>query len=126
MRPKRLTGKSDRMFARSERNAQWALMERIEREGVVWMCPWDKNHKHGADGVYVFGLLGSNELFHWLDSHKDWWERGEWADERCAFPLRITDAGRSALQHRYLYDMEPIEGGMVDPGYIVTPWPASR
>ena len=157
MKPKRLTKRSDRMFARRERDAQWALMERVEREGVVWMCPWDKYHKHGRrcacrfcdsktfhpheegfkcascgtimekvpdDRVYVFGLMGANELFAWTNSHKDWFKWGRWIEKRCAKSLRLTQAGREALKHRDLYDMEPIHGGMVEPGYIVVPWPA--
>lgn len=90
------------------------------------MCPWDKYRKHGADGVHVFGLLGSNELFHWIDSHKDWWQKGRWSDKRCARSIRITDAGRTALQNRHLYDAELIYGGMVEPGYVVRPLPMPR
>lgn len=158
MNPKRLTKRSDRMFARRERDAQWALMERIARENVVWMCPWDKNRKHGRrcvstycesrtfnangglfecahckrtmgsvpdDGVYVFGLIGANELFAWTASHKEWFKWGPWVEKRCARSLRLTESGREALTHRDLYDMEPIHGGMVEPGYIVIPWPKS-
>ena len=124
MKPKRLTKKQDRQFARNQRDDQWEFMERVAREGVVWICPWDKygRHKNG-DGVYVFGLLGSNEFFHWLETHKDWWKHGRWSDKRCARSIRITEAGRAALLNRELYDMEPIHGGMVEPGYIVTPLP---
>lgn len=153
MKPKRLTDRNSRMFARRERDAQWEFMERVKREGIVWMCPWDKYHKHGPrcpgicassrfipeaeqwkcaqcgrvlpqipdDRVYVFGLIGSNELFGWLAAHKDWWKRGRWSEKRCARSIRITDAGRKALRNRHLYDMEEIHGGMVEPGYIVRP-----
>lgn len=126
MKPKRLTDRSSRIFARRERDAQWEFMERVAREGIVWMCPWDKYKRHGADGVYVFGLLGSNELLSWLASHKDWWKRGRWSEKRCARSIRITKAGRKALRNRELYDMEQIFGGMVEPGYVVTPWPRKR
>ena len=122
MKPKRLTDRTMRMIARRERDGQWEFMERVAREGIVWMCPWDKygRHKNG-DGVYVFGLLGSNEFYHWLDSHKDWWIRGRWSEKRCARSIRITDAGRKALKNREKYDMELIFGGMVEPGYVVMP-----
>lgn len=155
MNPKKLTDRASRLHARAERDSQWAFMERVAREGVVWMCPWDKYRKHGPrcpgicrfsrfiaegdqwkcvqcgrviseipdDHVYVFGLIGSNELFGWLSAHKDWWKRGRWSEKRCARSIRITDAGRTALKNRRLYDMEPIHGGMVEPGYVVTPWP---
>lgn len=127
MKPKRLTDRTQRMIARRERDSQWEFMERVAREGIVWMCPWDKygRHKNG-DGVYVFGLLGSNEFFHWLADHKDWWKRGRWSEKRCARSIRITDAGRAALLNREQYDMEPIYGGMVEPGYVVTPWPRKK
>jgi hypothetical protein len=127
MKPKRLTDRTMRMIARRERDGQWEFMERVAREGIVWMCPWDKygRHKNG-DGVYVFGLIGSNEFYHWLGSHKDWWIRGRWSEKRCARSIRITQAGRKALKNREKYDMEPIFGGMVEPGYVVTPWPRKK
>lgn len=154
MKPKRLTDRRSRMMARRERDSQWEFMERVARERIVWMCPWDKYKKHGPrcrtcqssafipvndifqcagcktvhkqipnDEVYVFGLIGSNEFFHWLNSHKDWWKRGRWSEKRCARSIRLTGAGRRALANRHLYDMEEIFGGMVEPGYVVTPWP---
>lgn len=127
MQPKRLTDRTMRMIARRERDGQWEFMERVAREGIVWMCPWDKYRRHkDGDGVYVFGLIGSNEFYHWLDSHKDWWIRGRWSEKRCARSIRITDAGRRALKSRERYDMEPIFGGMVEPGYVVTPWPRKK
>lgn len=133
MKPKRLTDKDSRMIARRERDNQWAFIERVAREGIVWMCPWDKHRKHnadrtgwGTDGVYVFGLLGSNEFFHWLKTHKDWWKRGRWSEKRCARSIRITDAGRTALANRDLYDGELIYGGMMEPGFVVKPWPRKK
>jgi|SRR5208337_4357165 len=123
MKPKGLTDRNSRMIARRERDAQWAFMERVARESIVWICPWDKYRKHKEDGVYVFGLIGSNEFFHWLDSHKDWWKRGRWSEKRCARPIQITETGRTALANRHLYDAELIYGGMVEPGYVVQPLP---
>lgn len=161
MKPKRLTDRSSRMFARRERDEQWAFTERVAREGIVWMCPWDKHRLHGRrcvnnwckrpsvtliphgeqwqctncqtvmdsvpdDGVYVFGLIGANELYQWINNHKEWWKKGRWSEKRCARSIRITDAGRKALKNRHLYDMEEIHGGMVEPGYIVRPWPRKK
>jgi hypothetical protein len=157
MKPKRLTDKDSRMMARRERDSQWGFMERVAREGVVWMCPWDKYSKHGRrcintwchtrirdgekkqcpackavmdtvpdDGVYVYGLLGSNEFHHWLSAHKDWWKHGRWSEKRCARSIRITPAGLRALKNRHRYDLEDISGGMVEPGYIVRPWPKKK
>ncbi len=121
VKPKRLTDRNARMFARKERDAQWEFLERVAREGIVWMCPWDKYGRHGTDGVYVFGLLGSTELFCWLNSHKDWWKRGRWSEKRCARSIRITDAGRAALANREQYDMEDVTGGLVEPGWVARP-----
>lgn len=126
MKPKRLTDRSARIMARRERDAQWAFMERAAREGIVWVCPWDKYHRHKDDGVYVFGLIGANEFLHWLDSHENWWKKGRWSEKRCARSIRITQAGRRALSNRDTYDMEEIYGGMVEPGYVVRPWPRRR
>jgi hypothetical protein len=126
MKEKRLTSYRDRRFARNERDSQWAFMERVAREGIVWTCPWDKYHKHKTDGVYVYGLMGANEFLHWLHSHKDWWKIGPWSEKRCARSVRITEAGRTALANRDLYDMEPISGGMVEPGWICTPLPPKK
>ena len=127
MKPKRLSDRSSRMAARYGRDAQWEFMKRVAREGIVWMCSWDKYNRHkDGDGVYVFGLLGSEAFFHWLGSHPDWWKRGRWSEKRCARSIRITEAGLTALANREQYDMEPIFGGMVEPGYIVTPWPRKK
>lgn len=124
MTPKRLTDRNSRRLARHERDGQWEFMERVAREGIVWICPWDKYGKHkNGDGVYVFGLIGANEFYHWLADHKNWWQHGRWSEKRCARSIRITDAGLKALANRAQYDMEPIFGGMVEPGYVVTPWP---
>lgn len=162
--PKTLRDKTSRIIARRERDSQWEFMERVAREGIVWMCPWDRYRKHGRrcfnrwcesktfvpfafdahrngfqcahckvtmeripdDGVYVFGLIGSNEFYHWLDSHKNWWKRGRWSEKRCARSIRITADGIKALENRELHDMEPIFGGMVEPGYVVVPWPKKK
>ena len=159
MKPKRLTDRQSRMRARLERDMQWEFMKRVARQGVVWICPWDKYRRHGPrcanvgcrsrifgavgkhwqcfgcntvmrkipdDGVYVCGLMGANEFLTWIQSHTDWWKRGPWSAKRCARSIRITAAGRKALRQRHLYDMEPIYGGMVQPGYVVTPWPKTE
>ena len=126
MKPKRLTDRGARRSARYQRDSQWGFMERLASEGIVWICPWDKYSRHKEDGVYVYGLIG-DVLSQWLyHSHKDWFTRGRWSEKRCAMSIRITEAGRAALAHRDLYDMEPILGGMVGPGYIVTPWPRKK
>ena len=49
--------------------------------------------------------------------------RDEYDEKRDAWPFRLTDAGRAALQDRDRYDMEPVYGGMVEPGWTATPSP---
>jgi len=127
MTEKRLTSYRHRRFARAERDSQWAFMGRVAREEIVWVCPWDNYSRHkDGDGVYVFGLMGAEEFLSWLHSHKDWWEVGPWVEKRCARSIRITEAGRAALANREQYDMEPVHGGMVEPGWICTPLPPKK
>lgn len=126
MKPKRLTKKWDRDSCRRMRNQHWLFMEQIrDAGGLMWFCPWDKYRKHGADGVMVDGLIGWG-LLNWMCSHKDWFKRGGWSEKRCARPVRLTEAGLAALENWWQYDMEPVEGGLVEPGWICTPTPLIR
>ncbi len=54
---------------------------------------------------------------------KDWWVIGDWSDQRYAAPVSLTDAGRAALANREQYDLEPVTGGLVEPGWQATPAP---
>lgn len=126
-KPRRLKSKRDRQMARRMRDQQWGVMERVERIGTLWICWWNKNSHHDerrarlpAD-LHVCGLIDGVELLEWMKSHDDWWEIGEWNDGRYAAPVRLTDAGRAALADRSRYDMEPVTGGLVEPGWIATP-----
>lgn len=105
------------------RDSQWRFMDRVNQLGTLWWCIWDKNRRHEtpADDVHVTGLIDGMELKEWMQSHIDWWEQGDWSDERYACPISLTDAGRKALGERHLYDMEPVTGGMVEPGWQATP-----
>jgi hypothetical protein len=129
--PKKLTSKRHRETARHMRNEQWAFADRVAELGTVWLCWWNKNRHHdttkdGAlpDDLRVSGLIDGMELLEWLNSHKDWWVIGEWSDERYAAPVSLTPAGRAALANRELYDLEPVTGGLVEPGWICVPAPA--
>ena len=53
----------------------------------------------------------------------DWTIIGEWSGERYARPVHITAAGLEALENRRLYDMEPVRGGLVEPGWQAVPLP---
>jgi len=123
MKPKRLTSKRDREMARRMRDQQWAFAEQVADFGTVWVCWWNKDghHKTPLPDLRICGLIDGCELIEWLHSHPDWWEIGEWSDERYAAPVRLTDAGRVALANRNQYDMEPVTGGLCEPGWIAVP-----
>lgn len=135
-KPKVLKSKADREMARRMMDWNWGFAERVAAAGTLWVCWWNKNRHHDrspdaqySDGsgyrndLLVCGLIDGMELLDWLNSHPDWWEIGEWSDERYAAPVKITEAGRLALASREKYDMEPLHGGLVEPGYVVTPAP---
>ena len=75
---------------------------------ALWQQP---NH------LMACGLINGMEMMHWLNAHPEWITIGEWSEERCAFPVYITDRGLNALANREQYDMEPVEGGLVEPGW---------
>ena len=137
MKPKKLTSDEDRAMARRERDFHWSILERIAKHDPLWICWWDKDRRHSErnpykketrtlpDDLLVLGLIGgSNEFLSWVGpngQHPDWLEIGEWSDERYAAPVRLTDAGRAALADRDKYDMEPVHGGLVEPGFVCIP-----
>lgn len=127
MEPKKLRDKSSRKMARNMRNQHWLFMEKIAEHGVVWFCPWDKFGKHknpGANEV-VDGLTGWG-ILEWTGRHKDWFKWGSWSYDRCARPVRLTPAGIAALENWHRYDMEPVYGGLVEPGWQAIPTPLVR
>lgn len=121
MKPKRLTQKRDREMARRMRDHQWQFMERVAQLRTLWFCVWNKYRREELADEHRAGLIDGLELLEWIDSHPDWWVKGEWSDERYAFPLQLTDAGRLALTDRAKYDMEPVTGGLVEPGWTAMP-----
>jgi hypothetical protein len=123
---RRLTDDFSREWARRVRDGHWRIAERAAENGTVWVCWWNKNHHFDAANpppadTVVCGLIDGLELLEWLGRHPDWWEIGEWSDERYAGPVTITEAGRAALANRAAYDMEDVHGGLTEPGYVVTP-----
>lgn len=133
--PKMLNEPYHREIARRMRDDQWAFADKVARLGTVWVCWWDKDARHCVrsenrgwqcrddlpEDLVVHGLIGGMELLEWLNSHPDWWSIGEWSDARYATPVTITAIGRSALTRRELYDMEPVTGGLVGPGWQSIP-----
>ena len=130
-----LTSDVSRRTARRTRNRHWQVLEKIAEHDPLWICWWDKAGRHSERSlegrwvathppdVEVFGLIDGMEFLDWMKVHPDWLEIGEWSDERYATPVRITDAGRAALTDRDKYDMEPVLGGLVEPGFEVVPAP---
>ena len=124
--PRMLTEDKDRQMARRIRDQQWNILERIARQGPqpLFICWWNKDRRHREphpEDLKVCGLIDGMELASWLRSHPDWTEMGEWDKERCAQPVYITDAGRQALGEREKYDLEPVMGGLMEPGWQATP-----
>lgn len=123
--PRILDDPQSRQMARNMRDHNWEVMERVAKLGTLWMCWWNKNRHHdrttAPPDLQIFGLIDGMEFLKWTRTHKDWWVIGEWSDERYAAPVSLTDAGRLALTERYKYDMEPVTGGLVEPGWIATP-----
>lgn len=122
-KPKVLRKKWQRENARRTRDAHWRMMERAAEHNPLWFCVWNKKRLPELADEERHGLLDGLEMLAWTDQHPDWFIKGEWSDERYAFPLYLTEAGRQALTEREKYDMELVHGGLVEPGFVVTPIP---
>lgn len=109
-----------RQHARWSREYQWRFMERVKQSGTLWFTPWNKRRRPEAPDEWRDGLLTGLDIVRWCSKHPDWFVVGEWSDERDARPISLTDAGRLALQNREC-DMEPYEGGLVEPGWTAIP-----
>lgn len=124
---KLLKDDSSRDRARHIRDYQWRLMERMQEHDPLWICYWNKARLEPEANEERMDLIGAMEVMEWFHRrHRDWVEIGKEANPRQAFPCRLTEAGRQALANRQLYDMEHVEGGMVEPGWKAFPFPAGR
>jgi hypothetical protein len=121
--PRKLTSISDRRMARFVRDRQWRFMERCLEHDPLWFCVWNKAKKPELADEWRDGLITGLEINEWMAAHPDWFKIGSWYEKRYARPIRLTDVGRKALANREPYDMEPHNGGFVEPGYVVIPWP---
>jgi len=111
-------------MARAIRDEQWEILERAAALGTVWICLWNKERRPTAADEFRFSLIGGMETWSWFsNAHPDWFSCGDWSAERYAFPATITDAGRAALADRAAHDLEPVEGGLVEPGWQAVPLP---
>ena len=126
--PKLLIDENARRDARWIRNRHWQTLERIAQQNPnpLYICWWNKDKRlddAGSDDLLVCSLVDGNDIVLWLRSHPEWIIIGEWSDERYACPVYITPAGIDALENREHYDMEPVFGGLVEPGWSAVPWP---
>lgn len=101
-------------------------MERVLRVGLLWFCNWNKNKMAEGADEYRVSLFSGCDIVDWTNTHPDWFVFGEWNKERYAFPVQLTDAGRAALANRERWDMEDVQGGMVEPGWVCSPARPSR
>ena len=125
MEPKVLTSHEQRRSARHDRDRHWRTLELIAEHNPLYICWWNKDRHHDRDtappDLLICSLITGSSIAGWLRAHLDWVTVGDWDDRRYAAPAWITDAGREALANRHLYDMEPVQGGMIEPGWICTP-----
>lgn len=123
--PRKLASRQQRQMARQMRDWQWKFMEKVARLGTLWVCWWNKDRHHDEENapedLEICGLIDGSELLGWMNSHRNWWRIGKWSDKRYAAPVRLTPAGKKALKNRRKYDMEPVTGGMVEPGWQAIP-----
>ena len=136
MTPRLKTDQRTRESARRIRDDHWRILERIAECDPLWICWWDKLGRHRRwdpqtglrvrnpdlpDDLLVFGLIDAGEFVNWVRGRHQWIEVGDWSDDRYAAPVRLNDAGRAALANRAAFDMEPVEGGLVEPGWQAIP-----
>ena len=126
LEPKWLIEERDRKMARHIRDRQWEMLELIALHNPLYICWWDKARRYKVKtdtppDVWACGLIDGMRMLRWLKAHPDWTQIGEWSDERYAAPVHITDSGRDALANRECYDMEPVEGDLVEPGWRAIP-----
>ena len=112
-----------RAHARQLRDRQWHFMARIAAAGTLWYCNWNKRNLPEAVDELRDSLLASVTIADWVERHPNWFVEGPWDDERYAFSFQLTDAGREALAHQDVYDLEPVSGGLVAPGWTAIPLP---
>lgn len=101
-------------------------MERAAEHNPLWFCVWNKARQPELADEWRDGLITGMELQDWMARHRDWFVIGRWSDKRYARPIRLTTAGRAALTNREAYDMEPVYGGLVEPGWQCIPAPPAR
>lgn len=121
--PKKLMDEHWRTWARTVRDSHWAFMERLKKEGTVHVCAWNKYDQEELPHELRLSLIGGEELMEWFRAHQDWFEIGDQDEERWTSPISLTGPGLKALTEKEKYDMEPVYGGLVSPGFQSIPLP---
>lgn len=116
-------GQTRRHYARVARDRQWTFMERAAALGTLFFSPWNKYRQDEAADELRCSLMAGLDIIQWTEAHPDWFVIGEWIDGREVRPVQLTPAGLAALQNRAEYDLEPYQGGLVDPGWEAIPLP---
>lgn len=121
-----LASHTARQRARAIRNRQWRFMERVALHAPLWFCAWNKERRPTSPDEMRSGLLTGMALLRWQQAHADWFVIGAWDALRDAEPIWLTPLGHQALQDRARYDMEPVEGGLIEPGWVAIPLPGGE
>jgi hypothetical protein len=122
MKPRRRTDKSARAQARNIRDYHWEIMEKIAENGALRVCLWDKKRLEQQPDEVRMGLISGMEWMNWVNRHRGWFQISRaYDDARDTRLMKLTEAGRRALRNRVRYDMEPVEGGLVEPGWVAVP-----
>ncbi len=121
--PRLLASKSYREAARRIRDGQWRHMEDLRESGGEYWRAFGGEGNVPA-GVVFFGFLLWQDMAAWLHEHHDWFNIGDFDTARGANPIALTAAGLRALENRQLYDMDPVFGGAVEPGWTAIPTPS--
>lgn len=119
--PRKLTDHNGRERARLVRDRQWRFMEKAAKFGTVWHIAYTRWREPKEDEEHV-AYLGHEELYGWFrEKHPDWLIVGAFDEQRKGYPVTLSAAGYAALENREQYDMEPVFGGLVEPGWQAIP-----
>jgi hypothetical protein len=122
MKPRRLNTRYHRESARRHRDFDWAFMRRIARQGIVHYSPWNKNRLPTGRNEYRDGLIGGLEWWGWVKRHRTWFCWSAWDPQRQTYAFSLTRIGKKiARRPPRRFDLEPVYGGLVEPGYREDP-----
>jgi hypothetical protein len=117
---RKLTGTFARQVARRKLDGHWNFVRRLDHEGVVHVCLWNKYHHKEARNEKRFCLMSGMDLMEFVRQHRSWFGYGAYDRARNTFPIWLTPAGRDALRTK-ADRPQLLLGGLVEPGYEVIP-----